>query len=87
MSSGGLLGQVKQTRESIDEVRDLGERTLFYVQRAALLARWLPWAGFTMCSEPARDRVAAGRHRTRLSIRGTSDLNSRRTARETSRSH
>jgi hypothetical protein len=37
--SGGLLGQVKQTRESIDEVRDLGERTLYYMQRAPLLAR------------------------------------------------
>jgi hypothetical protein len=37
--SGGLLGQVQQTRESIDDVRDLGERTLFYIQRASLLAR------------------------------------------------
>lgn len=53
VSSGGLLGQVKQTRESIDEVRDLGERTLFYVQRAALLARWQAVGGlYDVLSQP-----------------------------------
>jgi hypothetical protein len=32
--TGGLLGQVERTRETVDEVRSLGERVLYYLQRA-----------------------------------------------------
>lgn len=76
VSSGGLLGQVKQTRESIDEVRDLGERTLFYVQRAALLARWQAVGGlYDVLSQPEiqslledTERVSASVERLTLTI-------------------
>jgi hypothetical protein len=39
IKSGGLLGQVQQTREAVDEVRFLGERVLYYMQRAPFLVR------------------------------------------------
>lgn len=76
VSSGGLLGQFKQTRESIDEVRDLGERTLFYVQRAALLARWQAVGGlYDVLSQPEiqsllkdTERVSASVERLTLTI-------------------
>jgi hypothetical protein len=32
--TGGLLGEVSETRKAVDEVRDFGERTLYYLQRA-----------------------------------------------------
>jgi hypothetical protein len=38
-ASGGLLRQVQQTRETIDEVRDLGERVLYYMQNAPAVLR------------------------------------------------
>lgn len=38
-ASGGLLGQVQQTRETIGEVRDLGERVLYYMQNAPVVLR------------------------------------------------
>lgn len=37
--TGGLLTQVQKTRETIDEVRALGERVLYYLQRAPLSVR------------------------------------------------
>lgn len=37
IETGGLLRQVQRTREAVDEVRLLGERVLYYMQRAPFL--------------------------------------------------
>ncbi len=39
IETGGLLRQVQRTREAVDEVRFLGERVLYYMQRAPFLVR------------------------------------------------
>lgn len=37
--TGGLMGQVQQTRQTVDEVKDLGERLLYYMNRASSIVR------------------------------------------------
>ncbi len=39
VETGGLLSQVQRTRETVDEVRLLGERVLYYMQRAPFLVQ------------------------------------------------
>jgi hypothetical protein len=38
--SGGLLSTVRQTRETVEEVQEFGERILFYLHRAPLIASY-----------------------------------------------
>jgi hypothetical protein len=45
--SGGLLSQVQRTRETVDEVRILGERVLYYMQRAPFLLQGQVLLGFS----------------------------------------
>jgi uncharacterized protein Yka (UPF0111/DUF47 family) len=37
--SGGLLGEVRETRRTVDEMRDFGERVMFYMQNMYSLMR------------------------------------------------
>ena len=37
--TGGLLGEVAQTRQTVDEVREFSERLLYYLQRAPAVTR------------------------------------------------
>jgi len=53
VQGGGLLDQVQQAREVVDEVRDLGDRVLYYMQHAAALTRHQVLAGsFELLRQP-----------------------------------
>ena len=55
---GGLLGQITQTREAIDEARDLGERLLYYMQNAAALTRLqVQFGAYEMLRQPEMKRI------------------------------
>jgi hypothetical protein len=66
---GGLLGQVSQTREAIDEVRDLGERLLYYMQKAAELTRLeMQFGAYEMLRLPEIRQIVGSADRFNASV-------------------
>ncbi|MCP3869109.1 MAG: hypothetical protein GY703_13600, partial [Gammaproteobacteria bacterium] len=66
---GGLLGQVSQTREAIDEVRDLGERLLYYMQKAAELTRLeMQFGAYEMLRLPEIQQIFGSADRFNASV-------------------
>jgi hypothetical protein len=73
--TGGLLGEVAQTRQTVDEVREFSERLLYYLQRAPTITRLEAEFGMrTMLRTPELQQLLNNTERLTRSAEAYADL-------------